>query len=71
MKHYRMRLELAEEPRGMSGAAVRSCRCCGHILSGSGGGADYLCDPCYQKMYTGKLSVLIRRSAINESRPDR
>lgn len=56
IRHFRVTLEEAHEPKGIATAAIRSCMCCGTVLTGMGGGGNYLCQDCLNKMHTGEMA---------------
>lgn len=53
IKYFRMELTLAEKPKGMSTNMLRACMSCNRVLSGTGGGGDYLCEGCLYEIRTG------------------
>lgn len=63
MIHYRVILEEAYEPKGISCTAIRKCMCCGTSISVMGGGGDYLCLSCLDKMRTGKMSEILLKTS--------
>jgi len=65
MKYYRLDILEAKDPTGMATAAIRSCICCGRILCGSGGGAEYICCDCYNLLYSGHIGALLRKERNN------
>lgn len=54
-RYYSVKLTEALEPIGIATAAIRSCMCCGIALSGMGGGGDFLCQDCLDKMRNGEM----------------
>lgn len=58
-KYYRVSLSEETEPSGFASAAIRDCMCCGIVLSGMGGGSNYLCQGCLTKMRTGEMSAAL------------
>ena len=61
MIHYRVILEESYEPKGIACTAIRKCMCCGTCISVIGGGGDYLCLTCLEKMRTGEMSQILSK----------
>lgn len=59
MRHYFVELREAKQPLGITTSAIRGCMCCGSVLSGMGGGGDFLCQDCLDKMRTGEMAEAI------------
>lgn len=56
MRHYAVQLTEAHEPRGVATANIRGCMCCGMAICGMGGGGNYLCQYCLDKMHRGEMA---------------
>lgn len=59
MRHFKVILEEAHEPKGVAAAAIRGCMCCLMSICGMGGGGDYICIDCLDKMREGEMSRAI------------
>lgn len=59
VRHFRVNLVEAFEPMGMATAAIRGCMCCQMAICGMGGGGDYICSPCLDKIMNGEMSRAI------------
>ena len=55
IRHFKVKFEEAYEPKGIATAAIRSCMCCGRIICGMGGGGDYICVDCLEKISSGEM----------------
>lgn len=56
MRHYAVHLTEAYEPRGVATACIRGCMCCGIAICGMGGGGNFLCQNCIDKMHNGEMA---------------
>ena len=56
MRHYTVQLTETHEPRGVATASIRGCMCCGTAICGMGGGGNYLCQGCLDKMHNGEMA---------------
>ena len=56
-QHFHVTLRPTKCPTGVAGASIRGCMCCSRALCGMGGGGDYLCKSCLDKMITGEIAA--------------
>ena len=56
IRHFKVKFEEAHEPKGIATAAIRSCMCCGRVICGMGGGGEYICIDCLDKMHKGDMA---------------
>jgi hypothetical protein len=59
MRHFKVILAESHEPKGVATAAIRGCMCCLMSICGMGGGGDYICIDCLDKMREGEMSRAI------------
>ena len=68
-RHFKVRLEEAYEPKGDATASIRSCMCCGLSICGMGGGGDYICIDCLDKMRSQSLGPRHAWVSVNSGLP--
>lgn len=57
-EHGRLEYTPAKVPTGVATAAMRGCCLCGEMISGMGGGGDYIHKKCWNQLWSGEVATL-------------